>query len=253
MSVLDFLKTTKKTVASQIEEMQASLVKLRAERKDVEAVVEEHAPKRAAMLLSDASDAEIAQLDAAANLAQIRLERLEIAELQLQDRLERARNKSERERLATEHERAAAAIEEKAKALEGPMNALAAAFDELVKVIPAETFTEKYSDGHLMPQPARPEDVARAIVASGIYNNEPRLFELLRAVRANTLQQQHTHFEKAMSLYSWDGGRLAPFGGQGEPKVFTAPIAADLLIVGPLREKAAALRTGDAELLQAAE
>ena len=149
------MKVAKKGApATQIAELEASLARLRAEHKSVQTIVENHGQKRAEMLLSDVADADIVKLDADADLARIRLERLELAELELTDRLERTRDKSERERLASEHERAAAAIEEKAKALEGPINALATAFGELVRSIPAETFLRKHPTVMRMPPTA---------------------------------------------------------------------------------------------------
>ena len=255
MGVFSFLQPPKKGApATQIAALEESLAKLRGEHKSVQAIVESHGQKRAEMLLSDAADADIVRLDAEADLARIRLERLELAELELTDRLERARDKDARERVASEHERAAAAIEEKAKAFEGPINALAVAFAELVKSIPEETFLRKYSDHHTMAQPASPEDVARAILANAIYVAEPEIFETQN--QRSAFAAYGAGVERVLSVYSFGGGVMLPrnHGLIGEEcAIHPAPVAADQLIVAPLREKARTLRDGVAERLEAAE
>ena len=74
MGIIDFLKPRKGAPASQAAEMEAALAKLREERKSVETVVDSYGQRRADALLSDATDADIAKIDTDANLAQIRLE-----------------------------------------------------------------------------------------------------------------------------------------------------------------------------------
>jgi hypothetical protein len=254
MSVLDFLKVKKSAPASQIAEMETSLARLRTERKEFETVVESHGARRADALLSDMADADIAKLDADASLAQIRLERLELAELELVERIERARDKAERERLASEHERAAGQIETATKALEAPLAALAVAFAELVKAIPAETFLRKYSDRHTMAQPASPEDVARAILGNALYVAAPSIFETQKCRSA--FAPYGAGVERALYVSTFGSGLVTPFnkGLIGEEcAIHPAPVAADQLIVAPLREKARTLREGVAERLEAAE
>ncbi|WP_292529436.1 hypothetical protein [Methylocystis sp.] len=248
MSVLDFLKTKKSSPAAAIQEMQASLERLRAERKEFENVVESHGARRAAMLLSDVADSAIAELDAAAALAQIRLERLEICELELVERIERARDSADRARLAAEFERAAAAIEPATKNLEAAIAPVAEAFATLVRSIPAETFLLKYSDGHTTAQPANAEALARIILAAALYDACPSIFEM---------QRQRPAFagfgggvERALAIHSLIGDvlvpRLAGLCGE-ESRILPASDTARLLLVSPLRSKAAALRNGDAE------
>ncbi|MBG0797556.1 hypothetical protein IYX23_07730 [Methylocystis sp. L43] len=251
MSVLDFLKVKKSAPASQIAEMEASLARLRTERKEFETVVESHGARRADALLSDMADADIAKLDADASLAQIRLERLELAELELVERIERARDKAERERLASEHERAAAQIETAAKALEGPIAQLAAAFASLVEAIPTETGVAKDYENHLTPCPAESIDVAQAIAAAALHSAIPGLFERLTLVRRGSGQPLASPAPVAR-LYDLGALRI---GGRvsGDPAPLPAPVAAHQLIVVPQREKARALRHGDAERLEAAE
>lgn len=255
MSVLDFLKVKKSAPASQIAEMEASLARLRTERKEFETVVESHGARRADALLSDMADADIAKLDADASLAQIRLERLELAELELVERIERARDKAERERLASEHERAAAQIETAAKALEGPIAQLAAAFADLVKVIPAETFLRKYSDRHAPPQcPATREDVARVILGNALVIAAPEIFETQKQRPA--FAAYGAGVERTLSIYSLIGDVLKPrcAGLVGEEcEIHPAPVAAQQLIVTPLRSRARTLRDGVAAHLEAAE
>ncbi|PWB89892.1 hypothetical protein C5688_13715 [Methylocystis sp. MitZ-2018] len=249
MSVFDFLKPPKKGApTTQIAELESSLARLRAERKDVEGVVEAHAPQRAAMLLSDAADADIVKLDADADLARIRLERLELAELELTDRLERVRDKSDREQLASEHERADLAIEEKAKALEAPINALAVAFADLVQAIPAETFLEKFSEHHTTSQPATPEDVGRAILGNALYVAAPSIFEIRKCGRS--FSGYGAGVERALNVHTFSNGLVTPHnkGLVGEEcEIHQAPSAAQQLIVAPLRQRARALRAGATE------
>ena len=203
------------------------------------------------MLLSDAADADIVRLDADADLAHIRLERLELAELELTDRLERARDKSERERLASEHERAAAQIETATKALEAPIALLAAAFASLVEAIPTETGVAKDYENHLTPCPAESIDVAQAIAAAALHSAIPGLFERLTLVRRGNGQPLAS---PAPVARIYDLGSLR-IGGRvsGDPAPLPAPVAAQQLIVQPLLEKARTLRAGDAAHLEAAE
>lgn len=128
MGVLSFLQLPKKGApTTQIGELEASLARLRAEQKSVQAVVESHGQKRAEMLLSDASDADIAKTDTAADLARIRLERLELAELELTERLKRVVDSAERERLARECETAAGKIEAAVSNIEAAASAILSA------------------------------------------------------------------------------------------------------------------------------
>ncbi|NUJ82044.1 hypothetical protein HUN39_18860 [Methylocystis sp. FS] len=256
MGVFSFLQPPKKGApATQIAALEESLAKLRGEHKSVQAIVESHGQKRAEMLLSDAADADIVRLDADADLARIRLERLELAELELVERIERARDKSERERLASEYERAAAQIEEKAKAIEGPIAQLAAAFAALAEVIPAETGISKVFEGHLMPQPAKPEDVAQAILGNALYAAAPRLFEATTLVRRGMNEQALASVESVIRLYALDNFKISSSGKRpgADHAMLPAAEAAQRLIVGPQREKARTLRHGDAEHLMAAE
>lgn len=255
MSVLDFLKVKKSAPASQIAEMEASIARLRAERKEFETVVESHGARRADALLSDMADADIAKLDADATLAQIRLERLELAELELTDRIKRAKDTADRERRAAELERAAAAIDEKAKALEGPITALAAAFAALVEAIPADTGVAKEFEGHLMAQPARPEDVAQAIVGNALYAAAPSLFEALTMVRRGMNEQALASVENVVKLYALADCKISRASKRADASQERLPAAeaARRLIVGPQRDKALTLRAGAAELLRAAE
>ncbi|MFO1125109.1 MAG: hypothetical protein U1E25_07395 [Methylocystis sp.] len=256
MGVFSFLQPPKKGApATQIAALEESLAKLRGEHKSVQAIVEGHGQKRAEMLLSDAADADIVRLDADADLARIRLERLELAELELTDRLERARDKSERERLAGEHERAAAQIETATKALEAPIAQLAAAFADLVKVIPQETGVAKDFEGFLQSQPALPADIAQAILGNALCAAAPNLFEAIKVVSRGANAQPIASAENVLRPYGLSGLKISSPGrwAGAERQPLSAAEAAQLVIVGPLREKARTLLTGDAELMQAAE
>ncbi len=257
MSIMSFLSPPKKAgdVRKQIDEMTAALAKLIAERRELDVTIEAHDQKRGQMLLSSASEEDILALDRQCDLAKLRSERLGLAQFELENRIESARDKAERERLASEHERAAGQIETATKALEASLAALAVAFAELVKAIPAETFLRKYSDRHVPPQqPASPEDVARAILANALYVAEPEIFETQK--QRSAFAAYGAGVERVLSVYSFGGGAMLPrnHGLNGEEcEIHSAPIAADKLIVGPLRDKARTLREGVAERLEAAE
>lgn len=243
MGVLDFLKVKKGPMQTQIGEIEAQLERLRAERRAAETIVEGHGQKRSDMLLSDASDGDIAHLDADAGLAHIRLERLELAELELQDRLDRARDSVARSTRAAELERAASSIEEKAKSLESAIAALGAAFDDLVRAIPHDAGVQRDCD--TMTKPATPEDVARAVLAQGLFCAAPSIFEM---VAARTRSLRPACVERVLNVYAIRDGTLTRFnnGLVGEEcEIAPAPFAAEQFIVAPLRAQAAALRASD--------
>lgn len=251
MSVFDFLKQPKKGAPStQIAELEGALDRLRIELKAAEKIVAEHPEKRAAMLTSAASNADIKKLDADMEDALLSIERLEAAETELITRLEHAKDTAERERLAGEQERAASAIEEKSRALEGPIAALAAAFAELLKAIPADTSITVSAT-----QPATSEDVARAILASGLYTALPSIFEMVPC-RPHLSRLGGAAVERALFVHTFADGLMTTRcnGLIGEEcTIHPASITASGLIVDPLRRRAAALRGGDAERLAAAE
>lgn len=176
MGIIEFLRVKKGAPASQIAEIEANLEKVRAERKAAEAIVENHGQRRADMLMSDASSADIAALDAAVNLAQIDLERLEMVELELIDRLDHARDSVDRSKRAAMLENSAAQIEQKTQALDAAISAVAAAFTDLVKAVPDNIGVQKDADRFL--QDATPADLARAILASGLFRAAPEAFEM---------------------------------------------------------------------------
>lgn len=257
MSVFDFLKPPKKGApATQITDLEASLARLRQERKDVEAIVEAHAPKRAAMLLSDVTESDIIELDKAADLARLRLERLEMAETELTDRLTRARENIENTRRSEYFERSAAQIEAAAKALEAPIAALAAAFAELSKSIPSDTGIDKPPTASFSGRrPATADDIGRAILANGLHAAMPSIFETV-ACRPNLARMGGAAVERALFVHTFANGlvttRCAGLDGE-ECEIHPSTITAYSLIVEPLRRRAAALRGGDAERLAAAE
>ena len=80
---------------------------------------------------------------------------------------EAARDSDQRTRRAGELERAAAAIESKVAALDSAINALATAFTDLARAIPDDSGI--LVDADHMTRPATPDDIARAVLASGLY------------------------------------------------------------------------------------
>jgi len=147
VGIIDFLKPRKGAPASQAAEMEAALAKLREERKSVETVVDSYGQRRANALLSDASDADIAKIDSDANLAQIRLERLELAEMALLEQIAAARDSDARARRAGEMGASAATIEAHAVNLEKAIDTLAAAFTALADAIPVKNPATRYESG----------------------------------------------------------------------------------------------------------
>ena len=118
MAILDFLKTKKGSPASQIGDLEKNLERLRAERVEAEKAVEAYAPRRAQMLLSDVDEATIIAADREAEVAKIRAERLELAELELLDRLEKARVAASRDAIDKERQAAEEKVAAGVRALE---------------------------------------------------------------------------------------------------------------------------------------
>ncbi|WP_292530239.1 hypothetical protein [Methylocystis sp.] len=249
MGVFSFIQPPKKSSpAAAIAEMEANLARLRAEHKTVAGIVENHGQRRAEMLLSDAADADIAQLDAAANLAQIRLERLELAELELIERIEAARDSADRSRKAAELEAAATAIGPATKNLETALAPVAEAFAALARSIPPESGLKVFCDASTLPQPATPESLARIILAAAIHDALPAAFEMRKQNPA--LMAHGAGVERALSIHTKIGELLLPrcAGLVGEEAVILSGAdTARTLIVEPLKRRAQELRAGDAE------
>jgi uncharacterized protein YhaN len=127
VAILEFLKSTKKGT-SQIAELEGNLQRLREERKKLEPIVASHGTKRADMLLSAATEQEIVDADKAAELAALKLERLELAEMALLEQIAAARDSDARARRAGEMGASAATIKAHAVNLEKAIDTLAAAF-----------------------------------------------------------------------------------------------------------------------------
>jgi len=240
MSVLDFLKVKKSAPASQIAEMEASLARLRAERKEFETVVESHGARRADALLSDMADADIAKLDADASLAQIRLERLELADLELVERIERARDTQQREIEALRCDDIAAKVEQIASRLEKAIDQLAIAADEMTEAIPADLVKMRDYEPTMgiIDQP-NPQRLVAAIVAEAIYKRSPELFRVSNDYLGGV--------DIALQLYTHNPNRslsrIVPANADGR-KFMLASGAADIHVVQPLRRDAADLRAG---------
>jgi len=253
VGAFDFLKPKKSDRPSRVSDIEAELARLRAERKVVEAAVESHSTRRANLLLTTASDEDIVRLDADANLSRVRLERLELAEVELSDRIDQARSVSDRLRRAVEAERTADRIEEATKALEASLATLGTAFAELVAAIPQRTGLERRHVGQQLLGPATAEEVGRAVLARALYSVVPGAFETSPSRRP---WSGGAAVEKALLLYVQDGGalseRLLGFEGEGST-IPPASIFAEATIVGRLRAEAAALREPITEPQVAAE
>ena len=159
MSIWNFLKVSKKAPAAAIDEMETSLARLRAEMKEASVVVESHGTRRADMLLSAATEQEIIDADKAAELAALKLERLELAETALIEQIDAARDSSDRSRKATELERAAAAIAAKTQAIDFAAAAFAAAYRQLHATISRKP--RRYQNPEAAIQRRRRSDACR--------------------------------------------------------------------------------------------
>ena len=242
MSVLDFLKVKKSAPASQIAEMEASLARLRAERKEFETVVESHGARRADALLSDMADADIAKLDADASLAQIRLERLELAELELVERIERARDTQRREAEAVRRDDVAGKVEQIAIQLEKAIDELVIAANEMVAAIPADLIRMRDYEPTMgiIDQP-NPQRLVAAIVAEAMYKRSPELFRRGNEYcgSADIALWLCTHNPNGSLNY------IVSTNDDGK-KFMLASGAADIHVVQPLRRAAADLRAARA-------
>ena len=233
--------------------MEESLERVRAEMKGATAIIESHGQRRANMLLSDASDADIAKVDSDANLAQIRLERLELCELELQDRIADARDASERTRKAGALEAAAAAISTKTAPLDAAASAFASAYRELLSTIPADLVdTPARKPRFNVDVQSTPSDIASAIASQALAAACPQVFE----DRPPQMRTWGAAVERVLLVKDIDrDGRLSPvlLGESGEQAVIsTAAAATDRIIADRLRQRARAMRdSGD--LAQAAE
>jgi hypothetical protein len=246
MGVFSFLAAPKKGSASnQISELESSLAKLREERASVGAVVDSYGQRRADALLSDATDADIAKIDTDANLAQIRLERLELAELELVERIAAARDTDARQRRASAMDAAAAAIAAKTSAVDAAASGFAAAYRDLLATIPADLVDIRIrSPRHMQPVPATPAEIAGAIAGQALTVACPALFQ----DRAPQLRHWGSAVERVLTVHDVDnGGNLSPVlaGEHGQDAaISTADHAARRVILEPLRRVAEEIRAG---------
>jgi hypothetical protein len=245
VGIIDFLKPRKGAPASQAAEMEASLAKLREERKSVETVVDSYGQRRADALLSDASDADIAKIDSDANLAQIRLERLELAELELVERIAAARDSDARQRRAGELEAAAAAIATKTAAVDAAASAFATAYKELLSAVRADLVDiQILSSRHTQPIKAAPADIAGAIAGQALAVACPQIFD----DRPPTLRHWGAAVERVLAVHELDrDGNLSPVlvGEHGQDAIIsTADHAARRIILEPLKRVAEEIRSG---------
>jgi hypothetical protein len=148
MAILDFLKTKKGSPAAQIGELEKNLERVRAERVDAEKAVEAYAPRRAQMLLSDVDEATIIAADREAEVAKIRAERLELAELELLDRLEKAREAASRDAIDKERQAAEEKVAAGVRALEEYTAAAEHIRDLIGLVVAGERAAEAFNRNH---------------------------------------------------------------------------------------------------------
>lgn len=252
MAILDFLKSTKKGT-SQITELEGNLQRLRDERKKLEPIVESHGTRRADMLLSAATEQEIVDADKAAELAALKLERLELAEMALLEQIAAARDSDARQRRASEMDAAAAAIATKTAAVDAAASAFAAAYRDLLSAVPADMIDVRILKPRFsVDGAATPVDIARAIAAQALAASCPELFE----THPPHVRVYGNACAKTLGVLVIDErGRLSPVlaGEHGEKaNITSAEKAAERFVIERLREKARALR-GSADVREAAE
>jgi hypothetical protein len=244
MGIIDFLKAPKKaTPEAAIAAMEEQLERLRAELRDAHAVVSSHSQRRDAAMLTDVSDADIARLDADADLASIRAERLELAELELEERLSRARDESARQKVAAEREAQARAVEEAALPLEKAIDALAEEFGKFASAVPTVNGA-LYFDSSKGTSAMTPIEVARTILAEGLSARLPDAFISLNKSLIGTTYELalYVPHRRRDGYVDFDLPKL-PKGE--EIRFLQASGVADALVVAPLRCSADAIRNGE--------
>lgn len=255
MAILDFLKAPKKAPPhAQISELEERLQRVVAERHTLEALVESHSATRAAMVYeADKSEEDILAFDRELDVARLKLERAELVELELLDRIAHARNSDARSRKAGELERAAETIAAKTAPLDAAASAFAAAYRELLSAVPADLVDIRILKPRFsVDGAATPVDIASAIAAQALAASCPELFE----THPPHVRVYGNACAKTLSVLDADTrGRLSPVlpGESGEhASITSAEKAAARFVVDPLRDKARALR-GSAEMKEAAE
>jgi hypothetical protein len=155
-------------------------------------------------------------------------------------RLVGAKEAAEREAAAHEREKAAAAIEARAVNLEKAIDALADAFSAFASEIPVKSPATRYESGGA--RPANNFEVARAVLAQGLFQCLPDAFEVIGR------QAIGAEFQIRMPvLFLRSDGHLHG----GIPKEIAADLkfplasgAADKIVVAPLRRVAEEIRAG---------
>lgn len=130
--VTDLLKVVKRPRGG-IPDAETALRRLTAEREAAQHVIDSATERRRALLLGDASDAEILAVEREADAARLQLERLDLLEPKLLEHLQALRDAESRQRWAEflrRHEEAAEAFDAAAVALMEKTDALLATFKE---------------------------------------------------------------------------------------------------------------------------
>lgn len=242
MSVFAFLKNKKTAGPEQeITELNSALTRVQAELSETNRIVETHGARRSDALLTDVADEEIAKIDADASLARIRAERLEMAEAEILQRLETARDRIERAKTASEREKAARAVEAAAKRIDSIVAQLAAEFPALVEAIPhccASIYVPARG-----PVPATPTQIAGAILAEALAARIPGAIETIGA------ENFGWEVERVLRIYyrRKSDGALSEGFPKNEPAQFVSAVdAAAKIVCEPLRASATNIRAGNA-------
>lgn len=166
--------------------------------------------------------------------------------VEARSRLEIERAGDERERRAASLERAADDLAAKARSLESAVDALAIAAADFIQAIPDDTGIIIDRNGFAQNDAATPAELAAAVISQGLCMTAPTLFEQRNP---NSRVLRGAGVERALSVRCLDGnGRISSFlpGRVGEKaEILPTSIAAEQIVVEPLRAQAAALRASD--------
>ena len=254
LNILELLKLPKKPggVAAQIPAIEDSLQKLRAERADIEQKIAAYDATRSDMFLGAATEEQILELDRQHELLKLRLERAGFAEAELEARLAAAKEQSARETTARAYTAAADTVSAELPKIEAAIAAFAAAANALTTrlsaALPLEMIALEKDTGNGLPVPASAQDLARALIAEGLFAAAPNLFEtfkpqLVGGRPACASHALRVHFQSTSNA-------ISPFvpGLEGEEAKFeSATAAANRLLIERFRKKASELRGADAQ------
>ncbi|AZG75988.1 hypothetical protein [Methylocystis rosea] len=246
MAIFDFLKPKTGDVAS----LETQLQRLLAEKAQVTAEVEAYGSRRADLLLSDSDDDAIVRFDTEHAKACVRLERLEVGEIALLERIAVAKDATFRAAEALRREKSAEDLTQRAVVIDRTFGTLCAQLEEFIAATPPDCIDIKgYREFYGIGSALTPTQVASALLTEALYQRMPDLFEQEgRDIVGNfwscKLPLRYRKKGSGVSAELPKGNveiRFLPFSG-----------AADETLIAPMRDKALSLRASE-EMREAAE